>query len=134
MMSRHSVSYFFDNCHMLDKPKILFMLDYKKIHYCTVILNLPLNKTTKKQRCMKLKSPSFQRCRIIQKERSLILVAKGLQESILYKFTRRKLGRPPRRFFPTNRLSSRGQFFELHQLPTCAVHAPQKVLNMAVYF
>ena len=67
----------------LDKPKILFMLDYKKIHYCTIILNLPLNKTTKKQRCMKLKSPSFQRCRITQKERSLTFVAKGLQESIL---------------------------------------------------
>ena len=83
----------------LDKPKILFMLDYKKIHYCTIILNLPLNKTTKKQRCMKLKSPSFQRCRITQKERSLILVAKGLQQTVLYKFTRRKLGRPARSFF-----------------------------------
>ena len=55
------------------------------------------NKTIKKQRF--LKSPSFQRCRTTQKERSLILVAKGLQESVLYQFTRRKLGRPARCFF-----------------------------------
>ena len=38
-------------------------------------------KQTRKQRCLKLKTPSFQRCHITQKERSLILVAKGLRSS-----------------------------------------------------
>ena len=65
----------------LDKPKILFMLDYKKIHYCTIILNLPLNKTTKKQRCMKLKSPSFQRCALLRKKDRLYLLQKVFKKA-----------------------------------------------------
>ena len=67
------------------------MPDYKGIRWCTIIFNLPLicclefqAKQTRKQKCLTLKTPSFQRCHITQKERSLILVAKGLQESILY--------------------------------------------------
>ena len=61
------------------------MPDYKEIRQCTIIFNLPLisclkfqAKQTRKQKCLKLKTPSSQRCHITQKKRSLILVAKGL--------------------------------------------------------
>ena len=83
----------------LDKPKsgahvkYFFLPFYKDVHYsvCSIIFNLPLicilkfqAKQTRKQRCLKLKTSWFQRCHITEKERSLLLVAKGLQESILY--------------------------------------------------
>ena len=114
------------------------MPDYKEIRQCTIIFNLPLisclkfqAKQTRKQKCLKLKTPSFQRCRITQKERSLILVAKGLQESIPYLA---KVGSTL-----TNRLRSRRHFFFQPQITkwhiskkmfyTCALHAPEKTRN-----
>ena len=93
------------------------MPDYKEIRQCTIIFNLPLisclkfqAKQTRKQKCLKLKTPSFQRCRITQKERSLILVAKGLQESIPYLA---KVGSTL-----TNRPRSRRHFFFNRKLPS----------------
>ena len=70
------VNYFF--CQFIK----WFTIQYYHLLLAPYLYSKVLSKTNpRKQRCLKLKTPSFQRCHITQKERSLILVAKGLRSS-----------------------------------------------------